>query len=214
MFPGGRWPACLAAGHTDVQHNSTWSARCSSRRGPSSIRPQVSRWRKKWNLVLAARFCSRPSFGKAISKNLPNKKGGGAPTGASIHCPRHTPQTLPSEDASGAEARHTRRCCHLKVLRARSPLGAPLAALARRRSIPGSTPGHASWDADLAGVTRLRSQSRESTSRTGRSTGMNDAQSRPGAGLQIPPAGTALAPSIGRHRRRPFDERDSLAGCN
>jgi len=36
---------------------------------------------------------------------------------------------------------------------------------------------------DPAGVTRLHlSQSRESTSRTGRSTGVNDARSRPGAG--------------------------------
>jgi len=36
---------------------------------------------------------------------------------------------------------------------------------------------------DPAGVTRLRlSQSRESTSRTGRSTGVNDARSRPSTG--------------------------------
>ena len=40
---------------------------------------------------------------------------------------------------------------------------------------------HASWDAGRAGVTRPRlSQSRDCTSRTGRSTGVNDAQSRPG----------------------------------
>jgi hypothetical protein len=65
---------------------------------------------------------------------------------------------------------------------ARSPLGAlPRRSPEARRPI-GSTPGHASWDADLAGVTSLRlSQSRESTSRTGRSTGVNDARSRPGA---------------------------------
>ena len=57
------------------------------------------------------------------------------------------------------------------------------AALARGLRPAGSTPGHASWDAAPAGVTRLHlSQSRESTSRTGRSTGVNDARSRPGAG--------------------------------
>jgi len=57
------------------------------------------------------------------------------------------------------------------------------AALARGFRPAGSTPGHASWDADPAGVTRLHlSQSRDCTSRTGRSTGVTDARSRPGAG--------------------------------
>jgi len=49
-------------------------------------------------------------------------------------------QTLPPESASGAAARHTSRCCHLKVLRARSPLGAPAAALAKFLRL-GSAPG-------------------------------------------------------------------------
>jgi hypothetical protein len=57
------------------------------------------------------------------------------------------------------------------------------AALARGFRPAGSTPGHASWDVDPAGVTRLHlSQSRDCTSRTGRSTGVTDARSRPGAG--------------------------------
>jgi len=57
------------------------------------------------------------------------------------------------------------------------------AALARGFRPAGSTPGHASWDEDPAGVTRLHlSQSRDCTSRTGRSTGVTDARSRPGAG--------------------------------
>jgi len=65
----------------------------------------------------------------------------------------------------------------------RSPFGAPPRLSPEARRPIGSTPGHASWDADPAGVTRFRlSQSRESTSRTGRSTGVNDARSRPGAG--------------------------------
>jgi hypothetical protein len=50
-------------------------------------------------------------------------------------------------------------------------------------SFTGSTPGHASWDADPAGVTRSHlSQSRDCTSLTGRNAGVTDAQSRPGAG--------------------------------
>ena len=39
-------------------------------------------------------------------------------------------QTLPPESASGAVARHANKRCRLPALRARSPLGAPLAALA------------------------------------------------------------------------------------
>jgi hypothetical protein len=77
----------------------------------------------------------------------------------------------------------------------------------------GATPGQASWDVagrsirygrpnrgakisrSYAGVTRARlSQSRERTSRTGRSAGQHDAQSCPGAECIVPRAGTALAP--------------------
>jgi hypothetical protein len=58
------------------------------------------------------------------------------------------------------------------------------AALTRGFRPASSTPGHASWDADPTGVIRLHlSQSRDCTSRAGRSTGMSDAQSRPGAGF-------------------------------
>ena len=64
----------------------------------------------------------------------------------------------------------------------RSPSGAsPRLSPAARRPAD-STPGHASWDVDPAGATRLHlSQSRDCTSRTGRSTGVTDARSRPGA---------------------------------
>ena len=80
----------------------------------------------------------------------------------------------------------------------------------------GATPGQVSWDAagrpalygrpnrgaqasrSSTGVTRARlSQSRESTSRTGRSAGQHDARSCPGADCIGPPAGTALAPLSG-----------------
>jgi hypothetical protein len=87
--------------------------------------------------------------------------------------------------------RHAGGCCHSLALRARrrpdvggrSPFGAPPRLSPEAQRPTGSAPGHASWDADRAGVTRLHlSQSRDCTSRTGRSTGVNDAQSRPGAG--------------------------------
>ena len=80
----------------------------------------------------------------------------------------------------------------------------------------GATPGQASWDAagrsirqarsnrgaktsrSYTGVTRARlSQSRERTSRTGRSAGQHDARSCPGAECIVPRAGTALAPPLG-----------------
>ena len=80
----------------------------------------------------------------------------------------------------------------------------------------GAAPGQASWDAagrsirygrsnrgaktlrSYAGVTRARlSQSRERTSRTGRSAGQHDARSCPGAECIVPRAGTALAPPLG-----------------
>ncbi len=86
----------------------------------------------------------------------------------------------------------------------RSPFGAPPRLSPEAFRLTGSTPGHASWDVakrvirksgnrfsekitrslnKLTGVTRLHlSQSRDCTSRAGRSTGVNDAQSRPGAG--------------------------------
>ena len=80
----------------------------------------------------------------------------------------------------------------------------------------GATPGQASWDVagrsirqarsnrgaktsrSYTGVTRARlSQSRERTSRTGRSAGQHDARSCPGAECIVPRAGTALAPPLG-----------------
>jgi hypothetical protein len=150
-------------------------------RGPP---PPLSRGRIS-NRVLAMRLCIRVLL-QATLKNF-----------------------LPKEGRRSADRRivlephHTSECCHSFVLRARQrPQRRPLAfrrstaALASGFRLTGSTPGHASWNADRAGVTRPRlSQSRECTSRTG-STGVNDARSRPGAGVN-PPAGTALAPSSG-----------------
>ena len=89
----------------------------------------------------------------------------------------------------------------------RSPLGAP-----PRRSpeafAAGSTPGHASWDADRAGVTRLRlSQSRDCTSRTGRSTGVTDARSRPGAACETARGNRTCSTFWTASGMVPFDEQ-------
>ena len=99
-------------------------------------------------------------------------EGGEAPKGAYL------------EAALSSAARATlSECCHSLALRARSPFGAPPRLSPETRRPAGSAPGHASWDAASAGVTRLHlSQSRDCTSRAGRSTGVNDARSRPGAG--------------------------------
>jgi len=115
-------------------------------------------------------------------------------------------------------------CCHAVALRAqRAPSGARSPVGVPPRLSPGGSrpfrpaPGQASWDAARAhdpvsppqpggerpcaadaGVTRARlSQSRESTSRTGRNAGQHDARSCPGADCIFPRAGTALAPHSG-----------------
>jgi hypothetical protein len=97
----------------------------------------------------------------------------------------------------------------------RSPVGVP------PRLLPGgsrpfrSAPGQSSWDAAArcicrAGVTRPRlSQSRESTSRCGRSTAAHDARSCSGADCE-PRGSTVPAPRCGSHPQRALvDERDS-----
>jgi hypothetical protein len=60
---------------------------------------------------------------------------------------------LPPEGVIGRGARHTVRCRHLKVLRARSPFGAPprLSSQGERWRLG---PGRASRDQEGSGVTR------------------------------------------------------------
>jgi hypothetical protein len=140
------------------------------------------------------RHAVRKPFPRPLSKKM---EGGEAPKGASIHWPHQRVRQRTFSFRPPPFAREGREGV-------RSPFGAPprLSPAARRPT--GSTPGHASWDLDLrairksgngfpkrshasvnplAGVTRLHlSQSRDCTSRTGRSTGMTDARSRPGAG--------------------------------
>ena len=99
------------------------------------------------------------------------KKGGGAPEGA-----------YPLPGPAGPGARHAKRMLPLVRASGALALRRSTAVLAGWLAPTGSAPGHASWEAGRAGVTRPRlSQSRDCTSRTGRSTGVNDARSRPGA---------------------------------
>jgi hypothetical protein len=91
----------------------------------------------------------------------------------------------------------------------RSPFGAPPRLSPEAFTPSGSASGHASWDAAPAGVTHLHlSQSRDCTSRAGRSTGVTDAQSRPGAGRN--PARKHRPRSAFRSTlaKAPFVERD------
>ena len=105
---------------------------------------------------------------------------------------------------------HTNGCCQPSALGARSPLGAPRRRLARRLERV------ASAQAALHAIGRERRLSpapsnaltakhlaHRSSCRQGRCL------DRPGARLRAPPAGTALAPAVGRHRSTPLGERDS-----
>ena len=83
---------------------------------------------------------------------------------------------LPRERAPGAEARHTLKCCHLKVSRARSPLGAPTAVLAAQINATAQprprfarTGGHRRYP-------HHRTRLQRCTSHTGHSAGRVDAQ--------------------------------------
>jgi len=145
-----------------------------------------------------SRRTRRPSFANnhdnttLLDSPPAHKEGGGAPKGASIHWPRQDDRRYRLSPVAAARVRRDALAFRRST-----------AALARGFRPPGSTPGHASWDVakrvirksgnrfsekitrslKLAGVTRLHlSQSRDCTSRTGRSTGVNDARSRPGAG--------------------------------
>ena len=112
------------------------------------------------------------------------KEGGEAPKGACQPCAAQHQQTLPSADASGAAARHADKCtqsAHSSACGARPPSGASTAALAGI-PIPAQLQAMLPGTRNQASVTRLiLSQSSDSTSRLGRSTEGNDAQSRSGA---------------------------------
>jgi hypothetical protein len=85
-------------------------------------------------------------------------------------------QALPSESASAAVARHTRRCCHLKVLRARSPLGAPRAVLAAQINATAQPRPRFMRTGGCGRYPHHRTHPQRSTSRTGHSAGRVDAQ--------------------------------------
>jgi hypothetical protein len=119
--------------------------------------------------VLATRrrpsFCAPPPRHRKILSSRERPQGGGAPKGASIHCPR------------GAIG-----CRHLKALRARKR--AIRGALAFRRSDRGAcqsdrtlqlSPGRASRERQGAGVTAPPIALKRSTPRPGRSAGGDDA---------------------------------------
>jgi hypothetical protein len=102
-------------------------------------------------------------------------------------------QALPSENASAAEARHTPKRYRLTVLRARSPLGAPLRYLPRK-SMPRLGPGRASCEREGTGVTRTTERS------------YSDAPRAPvivPAGPMPRPPGSEITSPARRNRTRP-----------
>jgi hypothetical protein len=114
-----------------------------------------------------------PKSGVRFSDQIMRQEeGGGAPKGAS------SLKSAPHREVLPLTCARARKRIQRDALAFRRST----AALARGFRPAGSTPGHASWDAVQAGVTRpFLSQSRDCTSRIGRSTGVNDARSRPGA---------------------------------
>ena len=139
------------------------------------------------------------------------KKGSGTPTDVCVQPPRLT------------GAARTSGCARLSAFHYGS---------CRQGFRPlGATPGQASWDVagrsilygrpnrgaktsrSYTGVTRARlSQSRERTSRTGRSAGQHDARSCPGAECIVPRAGTRTrSTSRNTFATGVLGERDSLS---
>jgi len=160
----------------------------------------------------AHRFSDRPCANGRLRQRPPDE-GGGAPKGASIQCPRRTG-----------------RRCRLLVLRARSapsrtsargPRTHPLSGRARLPALHRGTrqagriqrwlsPGPCFPRRRSRALARWR-RSRLSALRADRSCcRSNGVQGRPGAGLRLPPAGTALAPSIGTSPVTPSNEQGGV----
>ena len=85
-------------------------------------------------------------------------------------------QALPSENASAAEARHTRRRYRLKALRARSPLGAPRAVLAAQINATAQPRPRFMRTGGRGCYPHHRTHPQRCTSRTGHNAGRVDAQ--------------------------------------
>ena len=175
-----------------------------------------------------------------FKKSSPPQKGGEAPKGACQPCAAQHQQTSPLADVRrqvyAVCATHLLRGC--APYGARSPSGASTAALAGTpipAQLQAMLPG--TWTArdpekpapDLirggyrfsersraakepAGVTRpILSQSSDSTSRLGRNTEGNDAQSRPGAGCKPARRHRTRSASESALAKASLDERDDLA---
>jgi hypothetical protein len=115
------------------------------------------------------------------------KKGSGTPEDAwqAPACPFRTIRVR--HRTSGRGARHRRSAFRVPPASGALAFRRSTAALAGPLSLPSSAPGQASWDEVHAGVIRaFRSQSRDSTSPTGRNAGRHDAQSRPSAEVTSP----------------------------
>jgi hypothetical protein len=107
-------------------------------------------------------------------------KGGGAPIGASSSMSATHSQTLPSESASAAVARHTDKRYRLPALRARSPLSAPRAVLAAQINATAQPRPRFVRTGGYGRYPHHRTLLQRFTSRTGHSAGRSDARAAPG----------------------------------
>jgi hypothetical protein len=164
-------------GKSRPAHLSAWIARSS---------PAMTTWK----FVLAARFFRTRVLPKRFPRTSQTKEGRRS-ADRRIH-PLSAPhaRVLPPERATGADAvpAGTARLSALRLRRL------------PRKLMPRLSPGRASREREGAGVTRTIERAYSDAPRAPVIVPAGRCPSRPGAGLRIPPAGTALAPSVGRHR--------------
>ena len=163
---------------------------------------------KSGNGVPSSECCSPDFASLHPGYDDQEKKGSGTPTDVFSQPPhlamRRAPLSLslPLRGRVGGGTLAYRRSTTALTVRAFGPWAQLQARLpGTRQDVRSGTvaqPGERRTSRSYAGVTRARlSQSRERTSRTGRSAGQHDARSCPGAECIVPRAGTALAPPSG-----------------
>ena len=155
-----------------------------------------------------SRGASAPESCGVRSLFCPNKRGSGAPRGASNHCPRRTCQCRHRPMRSGADAR--RRQVDASLLYAVRAPHLLSGALASRRSAAalatpvatsiGSAPGRVSWTRLWRVSPAFACPSPARSAQTGRFAGPTVLPGQPGFRSKSAPAGAALAPASVRHR--------------
>jgi hypothetical protein len=162
------------------------------------VSPAMTREKSFSRHVLVPEPCRPPSQ----IDSPPAKEGGEAPKGA-------MPTIAAQASTNVAACRCLEHGC-APLSEARPPSGASTAALAGT-PIPAQLQAMLPATRNQAGVTRpIRSQFSDSTSRLGRSTEGNDAQSRPGAGCKPARRHRTRSASESALAKASLDERDDV----